>query len=127
MRKEFDVSAVVTGDADRPDVFLYRGPGDVAGAAVIAEIDDFDAVADEFQIDGADGAVMPVAHGDSREQADWVDVARLLIFARTGRRPAASHCRIGRPGWIDSGAAAERDRIYWDVELDTGARTRERN
>ena len=37
---------------------------------MVAEIDDLDAVADEFEVDGVDGAVVPVADGHGGQQAD---------------------------------------------------------
>src|SRR5438270_4725276 len=63
--KKFDVSAVVTGNANRTHVLLDGGAHDVANRPVIAEIDDFNAVPDELEIDRVDGAVVSVAdrHG----------------------------------------------------------------
>src|SRR6185437_7563454 len=61
LRKKFDMAAVVAGNSDGPHIFLHRGPGYVICAAMVAQINDLDAMADQFEIDGADGAVMPVA------------------------------------------------------------------
>ncbi len=63
-REKFDVPAVVTRYANRPHVLLDGGADDVAYRAVIAEINDFNPVPDEFQVDRIDRAVMPVANRD---------------------------------------------------------------
>src|SRR5665213_1327909 len=69
--KEFDMAAVIAGDADCPYILLHRRPRDVASRTVIAEINHLDPVADEFQIDGAYGAVVAVANGNGGEETDW--------------------------------------------------------
>jgi hypothetical protein len=47
-----DVAAVVGTQADDVDVLLDRGAGDGRGGLVITEVDDLDAVAGEFDVDG---------------------------------------------------------------------------
>ena len=69
-REKFDVPAVVTRDANRPHVFLDGGTDDVGYRAMIAEINDFNPVPDELQIDCIDRAVMPVANRDSGEDTN---------------------------------------------------------
>ena len=61
-REKFDVPAVVTRDANRPHVFLDSGTDDVAYRAVIAEINHFDAVPDEFQVDRVDRAIVTITN-----------------------------------------------------------------
>ena len=65
--EELDVPAVVAGDADGAHVLLDRGADDVARGAVVAEVDHLDAVADQFEVDRVDGAVVPVADRDGGE------------------------------------------------------------
>ncbi len=69
--KEFDVAAVIGGNADGPYIFLNGSPHDGAGAAMVAQIDDFDAMADEFKIDGIDGTVVAIADGNRGEEPNW--------------------------------------------------------
>ena len=64
-REKFDVPAVVTRDANGPHVFLDRGTDNVADRAVIAEINYFDAVPDEFQVDRVDRAIVTITNWDS--------------------------------------------------------------
>ena len=68
--KKLDVSAVVARNADRAHVFLNGRAHDVLRVAMIPEINDLDAVADELKIDRVDRAVMPVANRDSSEDSD---------------------------------------------------------
>src|SRR5882724_7475272 len=68
--KKFDVSAVVTGNADRTHVLLDGGARDVANRPVIAEIDDFNAVPDELEIDCVDRAVVSVTDRHGGEDAN---------------------------------------------------------
>ena len=63
-RKEFDVTTVITGNANRPHVLLDSGTDDVAHRAVIAEINHFDPVPDEFQVDRIDRAVVAITNWD---------------------------------------------------------------
>src|SRR5262249_17892478 len=69
-REEFDVPTVVTGESHRTDVFLDGCPGNVARRTVITEVNDFHSMAHEFQIDGVDRAVVPIADGDGSEDAN---------------------------------------------------------
>ena len=68
--KKFDVAAVVAGDADGGDIFLDSGADNVADVAMKPKINDLDAVADEFEIDRVDGAVMSIANRNSSENAN---------------------------------------------------------
>ena len=68
--EELDVPAVVTGDADGPHILLDRGAHDVLRIAMIAEINHFDPMPDELEIDRIDRAVVPVADRDGGEDAD---------------------------------------------------------
>ena len=61
-REKFDVPAVVTRDANRPHVFLDGRTDDVANRAVIAEINHFDPVPDEFQVDRVDRAIVTITN-----------------------------------------------------------------
>ena len=58
-------ATIVTGLAVGADVFLDGRPHDVAGGAMVAEVNDLDAVTDQFEVDRVDGAVMAIAdrHG----------------------------------------------------------------
>ena len=69
-REKFDVPAVVTRDANRPHVLLDGGTDDVGNRAMIAEINHFDPVPDEFQVDRVDRAVVPVTNRDSGENTN---------------------------------------------------------
>src|ERR1700736_4238031 len=62
--EEFDVTAVVTRNCDRPHVFLDCGAADVANGSMITEINDFDPVANELEIDRVDRAIVPVTNRD---------------------------------------------------------------
>ena len=64
------MTAIVTGNANGGDVLLNSRADDIASVAMEAEIDNLDAVPDEFQIDGVDRAVVPVANGDGGEDAN---------------------------------------------------------
>src|SRR5262244_2976813 len=68
-RKKLDMPAVVRRNADGPDIFLDRSANDIASGAVITEINHFDAIADQFDIDGDDGAVMAIANRHYRQDA----------------------------------------------------------
>src|SRR5437867_3381736 len=70
LSKKLNVSAVITGDANGANVFLDRRAHDVAHRAMITEINHFNAVADEFQVDCIDGAIMPVANRDSGQNSN---------------------------------------------------------
>src|SRR5437868_6412914 len=69
-RKKFDVSAVVTRDANRPHILLDGGADDVGYRAVITEINHFNAMADEFQVDGIDRAIVTITNGDGGENSN---------------------------------------------------------
>src|ERR1043166_4183140 len=70
-RKNFDVPAVVTGDTNRPHVLLDGGADDVTHRAVIAEINHFDSVPDEFEIDGVDRAIVAITNRDCGQNSNW--------------------------------------------------------
>ena len=57
-------------EANRAHFFLNGRADDIARGAMVTEIDDFDPMADEFEIDRIDCAVMPVANRDSSEETD---------------------------------------------------------
>src|SRR5215471_10286261 len=63
--EKLDMAAVVTGNADRAHVFLDSGANNIANRPMIAEIDDFNPVANELEVDRIDRAVVPVADRDS--------------------------------------------------------------
>ena len=69
-REEFDVPAVVTRDANRPYVFLDGGTDDVGYRAVIAEINHFDPVPDEFQVDRVDRAIVAITNRDCGQNSN---------------------------------------------------------
>ena len=71
-REEFDVTAVVTRNANGAHVLLNGGAHDIADRTMIAKINDLNAVPDEFQIDRVDRAVMSVANRDSGQEFGWV-------------------------------------------------------
>ena len=68
--KKIDVPAVVAGDADGRDIFLNRRAHDVADITMKAEINDFDPVPDEFEIDRIDRAVVSIADRDGGQNAN---------------------------------------------------------
>jgi hypothetical protein len=68
--EKFDVSAIVTRDTDGGDIFLNRSAYDVTDVTMKAKIDYFDAMADEFEVNCVDGAVVPVANRDGGKYAD---------------------------------------------------------
>ena len=61
------MATVIRGDANGLDVLLNGRPNNVAHRAMVAQINDFDAVARELQIDGDDRAVMAVADRYDRQ------------------------------------------------------------
>jgi len=69
--EKLNVSTVVTGNADRANVFLDRSADDVADRSMIAEINDFDPVPDELEVDRIDRAVVPVTNRDGGQDSDW--------------------------------------------------------
>ena len=60
------MTAVVTGDADGPNVLLDGSTDDVANRAMITEINHFDPVPDKFQVDRIDGAIVAITNRDCR-------------------------------------------------------------
>ena len=68
--EELDMPTVVTGDANGAYIFLDRRADNVADRAMVPEINHFNAVPDEFQIDRVDGAVVPVANRDSGQDSN---------------------------------------------------------
>src|SRR5438128_4955846 len=69
--EELAVPAVIARNPNRAHIFLDRGAHDIADRTMITEIHDLDAVPDEFEIDGVDRAVVPVANRDGGEDANW--------------------------------------------------------
>ena len=64
-RKKFDVPAVVARNPDRAHILLDRRAYDVPNRPMITEINDFDPMPDEFEIDCVDRAVVSVANRNS--------------------------------------------------------------
>src|SRR5438128_518614 len=69
--KKIDVAAIVTGNPDRSHVLLNRGAYDIADVTMKSKVNDFDSVADKFEINGVNRAVVPVADRDGCENANW--------------------------------------------------------
>ena len=63
-REKFDVPTIVTRYANRAHILLDGGTDDVPNRAVIAKINYFDPVPDEFQVDRVDRAVMAITNRD---------------------------------------------------------------
>src|SRR2546430_11000061 len=83
--------------SDGAHVFLDGGAHDVAGRAVVAKVNDLDAVADEFQVDRVDGAVMAIAEGRSEEHTSELQsqsnlVCRLLLEKKKNKRHSTHRC-----------------------------------
>ena len=74
LAEKLDVPPVVAADADASDALLDCGAHDIAHRAVEAEVDHLKAMAHEFQVDGGDGRIMPIADGHGRQEADAVVV-----------------------------------------------------
>jgi hypothetical protein len=68
--KELDMSTVVAGKSDGAHILLDRRPHNIAGRTMVTEVDDLDAVADELQVDGVDGAVVAIADRHRGQQTD---------------------------------------------------------
>ena len=68
--KKLDVTAVVTGNANGAHVLLDRRAHNVANRAVISEINHFNTVPDEFEIDCIDCAVVSVANRHSGQDSN---------------------------------------------------------
>src|SRR6266404_7290996 len=68
--KELDVPTVITGDANSTHILLDCRAHDIADRAVVTEINHFDTVPDEFQVDRIDRAIVPVANRDSGQDSN---------------------------------------------------------
>ena len=68
--KKIDVTAVVTGNADRSHVFLNCGTHDITDITMKSELNDLDPMPDEFQINGVNRAVVPVTNRNCSENAN---------------------------------------------------------
>src|SRR5438046_2363706 len=60
-REKLDVPAVVTRNSDCSDIFLDRSPNDVADVAVKSQVNDFDSVTNELEINRVNRAVVTIA------------------------------------------------------------------
>src|SRR6266566_9595546 len=54
--KKIDVTAVVTGNADRSHILLNGRTHDIPDITMKSEVNDFDSMPDKFEIDGVNGA-----------------------------------------------------------------------
>jgi hypothetical protein len=70
LAEKLHVPSVVAGDADGARFLLHRGAHDVARTAMIAEIDDLDAMLHQLEVDRVDGTVVSVADRDGGEDTD---------------------------------------------------------
>src|SRR5437773_12490537 len=87
--------AVIAADPDCADVFLDCRPHHVARAAMVAQINHFNAGADQLQIDGVDGAVMSITDGNGGKNTKWM----LRAFHRgMGASPMVSFPRSRNTG-----------------------------
>jgi hypothetical protein len=68
--EEFDMPAVVTRDANGSHIFLDGGTDDIGHRPVIAEINHFNAMPDEFQIDRVDRAIVAITNRDGGENSN---------------------------------------------------------
>ena len=96
-RKKFDVPAVVTRDANRPHIFLDGGTDDVAYRAVIAEINHFDPVPDEFQVDRVDRAIVTITNRDCGQNSNgrrhfFQEITTNLESRKTGKLTKSLSC-----------------------------------
>src|SRR2546430_5714902 len=72
--EKLDVTTVVTRKADRAHVLLGRCAYNVTRRTMVSEIDDLEAASDELQVDGVDGAIVPVADRNRGQQSDgWLE------------------------------------------------------
>src|SRR6516162_9933427 len=67
--EELYMPTVIRGDADRLHVLLDGGPDNIAYGTMITQVNDFDAMAGELQVDGNDRAVMAIANRHDRKDA----------------------------------------------------------
>src|SRR6266403_4357935 len=68
--KKIDVTAVVTGNSDRSHVFLNCGTHDITDITMKSQVNDVDSVADKFEINGVNRAVMPITNWDRRKNSN---------------------------------------------------------
>jgi len=64
-----DVAALVAGQRDAVGVFLQRGADDVLDAAVVAQVDDFRALALDQAAHDVDGGIVPVEQAGGGDEA----------------------------------------------------------
>src|SRR5882724_7106127 len=69
-RKKIDVTAVVTGKADRTHVLLNGRTDDIPEITMKSEVNDFDSMPDKFEIDGVNGAVVSIADRNRGKNAN---------------------------------------------------------
>src|SRR5438874_9439135 len=69
--KKIDVTTVVTGYPDRSHVFLNSRAHDIADIAMKSQVNDFNSVADKFELTGLNCTVLSVTNRDSRQNANW--------------------------------------------------------
>src|SRR5262245_56023917 len=63
------MAAVVRGNADGTDILLDRGANDIAVGSMVTEVNHFAAVAQQFDVDGDDGAIGTSANRHYRQDA----------------------------------------------------------
>src|SRR5437763_6777372 len=63
--EKFDVSAVITGNANSANVLLNCRANDVSDRPMITKVNHFDAMPNEFQVDRVDGTIVSVTNRDS--------------------------------------------------------------
>src|SRR5207248_8074527 len=68
--KKLDVAAVVTGNPDCSHVLLNGSTYDIADIAMEPKINHLDPMPDELQINGVNGAIMPIADRDRGEDTN---------------------------------------------------------
>src|SRR5262249_4087952 len=102
---------------------LDGGADDVANGAVIAEINHFDSMADEFEINCVDRAVVAITNGDCGQNSNWrrhlfQEITTNLESRKTGKLKKCLYClpallihvhRFGKP--------RRRVRVRWSADL----------
>jgi hypothetical protein len=88
--EKFDVPTVITRDANGPHVLLDGSANDVANRAVIAEVNDFDAVPDEFKIDRVDRTIVAITNrhcgqNSNRRRHFFQELTTNLESRKTGK------------------------------------------
>src|SRR6059058_6587261 len=68
--KKIDVTAVVTGNADRSHVLLDSRAHNIADITMKSEVNDFDSMPDKFEINGVNGAVVSIADRNRSKNAN---------------------------------------------------------